>query len=334
MKIKTTPVPVLIATVISYILTTSCNNKQLSSWNSQEGFIWNTSFHITYNGPTALGDSAVAVMNRVGKSLSVFDTTSLVSRVNISDSTIVDTDFIRVYEMSKRINRTTGGAFDPTLSPLITAWGFGKGHKANTDTMRIDSILQYVGIDKTRLSKDALIKNDRRIEFNFSAIAKGYGCDAIAEMFTNNGVTDFLIEIGGEIMMRGKNPEGNDWRISIDRPILSADREIHESQEIIAVTDMGIATSGNYRNFKRNENGSTYGHTISAATGRPVATDVISATVLAPSAMEADGLATAFMAMGSIKSRKLNESLRLPVMLVLTDSTTWTSTQFNKLIKH
>lgn len=324
----------LLAVAIALLAGGCSKTKQKnSSWQKKEGLVWNTSFHITYEGPEALADSAVAMLDRVGKSLSVFDTASLVSRVNRFDSTRVNTDFIRVYVMSKKINKASGGAFDPTLSPLITAWGFGKGHSATTDTLRIDSILKYVGIEKTHLSQDALIKDDPRIEFNFSAIAKGYGCDAVAEMLEQNGVKNYLVEIGGEIMMRGKNPEGSKWRISIDKPILSADREIHDSQEIIAVTDMGIATSGNYRNFHKASDGSTYGHTISATTGRPVATDVISATVLAPTAMQADGLATAFMAMGSKKSQELNNSLHLPVMLVLTDSTVWTSPQFEKLIR-
>ena len=324
----------VLACTAAFLTIAGCVNerqKDLSEWQQKDGLVWNTSFHITYRGAESLGDSALSVLSRVGRSLSVFDSTSLVSKVNRQDSTLVDTDFIRVYVMSRKINRASDGAFDPTLSPLITAWGFGKGHKANADTTRIDSILNYVGINKTHLHRDSIIKNDPRIEFNFSAIAKGYGCDAVAEMFEKNGVTDFLIEIGGEIMTGGKNKNGKKWRISIDRPILSSDRIIHESQEIIDISGMGVATSGNYRNFHNNNSG-TYGHTISAATGRPVSTDVISATVIAPTAMEADGLATAFMAMGSVKARKLNESLRRPVLLVLSDSTTWSSIQFDKLI--
>lgn len=332
-KIYSLPIIALL-TVTTSVLATGCGRtkQQNSSWQKKEGLVWNTSFHITYEGPEALADSAVAILDRVGKSLSVFDTASLVSRVNKFDSTKVDTDFIRVYLMSKKINKTSEGAFDPTLSPLITAWGFGKGHSVTADTLRSDSILQYVGIEKTHLSHDILVKDDPRLEFNFSAIAKGYGCDAVAEMLESHGVKNFLVEIGGEIMMHGKNQEGSDWRISIDKPVLSNDSEIHESQEIISVTDMGVATSGNYRNFHKASDGSTYGHTISATTGRPVVTDVISATVLAPSAMEADGLATAFMAMGSKKSRELNRTIQLPVMLVLSDSTIWVSPQFEKLI--
>lgn len=302
-----------------------------SGWQRCEGFAWNTSWHVTYRGTAALADSIPAVLARVGGSLSVFDTASLVSRVNMRDSTPVDNDFIRVYVMARKISRASGGAFDPTVSPLVTAWGFGRGHRPTADTLRIDSLLRFVGIDKTRLSHDALVKDDPRIEFNFSAIAKGYGCDAVGEMLARNGVRDFLVEIGGEIMAVGNNPEGGKWRVSVDRPIFSADTVTHESQQIIAFTDMGVATSGNYRNFRREWN-RVFGHTISPLTGRPAETDVLSATVLAPTAMEADGLATAFMSMGSVKSRELCRSLRRPVMLVLADSTVWMSDQFKKLI--
>ncbi|MDE6338912.1 MAG: FAD:protein FMN transferase, partial [Muribaculaceae bacterium] len=303
-----------ISILIPVIISGGCDHRSVS-WHKKEGLIWNTSYHFSYNGPAELADSAIALLARVGQSLSVFDSTSLVSRVNCCDSTPVNTDFIRVYIMSKQVNKISDGAFDPTLSPLITAWGFGKGHQATADTIAIDSILQFVGINKTRLSHDALIKDDNRIEFNFSAIAKGYGCDVVAEMLIKNNVEDFLIEIGGEIRAGGKNPEGGDWRISIDRPILSKDKELHESQVIISTSDVGLATSGNYRNFHNSKSGSVYGHVISPATGRPVTTDVISATVIAPSAMEADALATAFMAIGSEKVKDLSKSLRCPVML-------------------
>lgn len=301
------------------------------TWQKTEGFVWNTSYHITYNGAKELEDSIAATLRKTGSTLSVFDTSSLVNQVNRQDTTPVNTDFIRVYIMSKKLNRLTGGAFDPTLSPLITAWGFGPGHTPTADTTRIDSILEYTGIDRTRIERDAIIKDDRRIQFNFSAIAKGYGCDAVGEMFIRNSVEDFMIEIGGEIMAHGKSPRNGKWRVSVDRPIMSSTDIIHESQVVVEFTDMGMATSGNYRNFHSSENG-VYGHTISAHTGRPVATDIISATVLAPTAMEADGLSTAFMAMGSEKAKTLGKRLRRPVMLVLSDSTVWTTPQFAKLI--
>lgn len=322
------------AGVIS-ILSGGCGrsgNGDSREYQNAEGMIWNTTYHVTYNGGSELKDSIMQVLNKVGASLNVFDEKSLVSRVNINDSTAVDTDFIRVYVESVKVNRLTEGAFDPTLGPLIEAWGFGKGHKATGDTARIDSLMKFVGIDKTRLSMDTLVKDDSRIRFNFSAIAKGYGCDCVGEMLQRNGVEDWLVEIGGEISCRGKSPEGGKWRVSIDRPVMQKDRILHDSQCVVEVTDGGIATSGNYRNLQSDEKGQYYGHTISARTGRPARTDVISATVIGCTAMESDALATAFMAMGADDVKRLNKSTRLPVMLVLADSTVWYSGQFEKLM--
>ncbi len=311
----------------------SCSKSKAKNgtWSKKEGLIWNTSYHVTFNGAESLGDSITATLQRTGKSLSCFDSTSLVSRVNMQDSTPVNTDFIRVYVMSRRINKITGGAFDPTLSPLITAWGFGEGHTPTADTLRIDSLLKITGISRTRLFNDALIKDNPGIEFNFSAIAKGYGCDAIGEMFERNGVENYLIEIGGEILAKGHNPENGNWKISVDKPVYGKKAADHISQAVIAFSDMGMATSGNYRNTQSNGS-TTYGHTISYKTGRPIQTNIISATVLSKTAMEADGFATAFMAMEKEEAVKLIERLDIPVMLIFNDSSMWCSKRFEKLI--
>lgn len=316
----------LLFTLISF---SSCN--QSDKWHSMEGIVWNTSYHITFRGDESLKDSVIAAINRVGESLNVFDSTSLISKVNRLDSTAVNPDFLKVYQASLNINHITNGAFDPTLSPLITAWGFGPGHTPTADTLRIDSLMRFIGINRTHLKENLIVKDNRNISFNFSGIAKGYGCDAVAEVLLNNGVTDMIVEIGGEIRATGMNPKNSLWRVSIDRPILSADREIHDSQEIIQFSDKGLATSGNYRNFHKSGD-HTFGHTISAKSGRPVQTDIISASVIADNAMMADGFATAFMAMGSTKARELIDSLHIPVMFVLSDSTVWTSPEFKKMI--
>lgn len=323
-----------LATVILLALG-ACGNPSQSDKDAKfersEGMIWNTSYHLCWQGAPALADSVRSTLDSVGHSLSVFDPNSLVSLVNRQDSTPVNTDFIRVYVMSRKINKLSGGMFDPTLAPVIDAWGFGPSHAISPDTARIDSIMNFVGIDKTRLSHDALLKENPAIAFNFSAIAKGFGCDRVGSMLADNGVKNYLIEIGGEILASGTNPEGNDWRVSVDRPIYADSAIVHDSQVVISFTDMGMATSGNYRNYKNDKSGNRFGHTISAVTGRPVHTDVLSATVLATTAMEADALATAFMAMGSERAMKINRNLRLPVMLVLADSVI-TSPQFDKLI--
>jgi len=327
---KTVLIGFITATVL---LGSSCVRDSASGgYRTEQGMVWNTTYSISYDSGKDLGDSIRAELTRVGRSLNVFDTTSLVSRVNASRSTPVDADFRKVYETAARTARLTGGAFAPTLGPLIKAWGFGPGHQATSDTLRIDSLLRITGIGRTRLENGRLVKDDVRISFNFSAIAKGYGCDCVAAMLRRNGVRDYLVEIGGEIAAAGESPSGNDWRISIDRPLLGAAPDNRDSQAVIAFTGKGLATSGNYRNYRR-EGGHVYGHTISSATGRPVQTDVLSASVVAPTAMEADALATAFMAMGYEKTRSLNDSLRLPVMLILADSTVWMSPGFESLVR-
>lgn len=307
------------------LLWSACDN----AYRHDEGMVWHTSYHITYRSDRELADSIIATFGSVGNSLNVFDPKSLTSRVNGSDSVEVDADFIRVYEMSRRINDISGGAFDPTLGPLITAWGFGKGHKASADTLRLDSLLEMTGIARTRLVGNILVKEHRGIQFNFSAIAKGFGCDRVAEMLERNGVKDYLVEIGGEIRCSGKSPSGQKWRIAIDRPVVS-DSVVHEAQCVLTLSGMGMATSGNYRNFHGKGN-ARYGHTISSRTGRPVQTDVLSATVVAPTAMEADALATALMAMDSERGKRLVRKLRLPALLVLADSTVWQSEQMSGL---
>lgn len=322
---KTYPVVAILGVLVS-ICMISCRK----DYRSSEGMVWHTTYHITYDGNRDLNDSIYAALAEVGASLNVFDDNSVVSRANASDTTKVDEDFVRVYEMSRKINRETGGAFDPTLGPLIEAWGFGRGHTPTADTLRIDSLLRITGIGRTSLRGSLIVKEDIRIKFNFSAIAKGYGCDRVAEVLRRNGVKNYLVEIGGEIACAGISPSGGKWRISVDKPV-ATDTICHLSQCIISVTDAGIATSGNYRNFHQ-EGGHTFGHTISSTTGRPVQTDVVSATVIAASAMEADALATSMMAMGSEKSRHLAVSRQLAVMLITADNKVWESPQFGKLL--
>lgn len=299
-------------------------------YRNVEGMVWNTTYHITFKGDKALGDSILEVLSDVGKSLNVFDKNSLTSKVNNRKETEVDKAFSDVYEISVKVNRASGGMFDPTLSPLITAWGFGPGHTISSDSLSTDSILAYVGIGKTTLSGKILSKEDIRTEFNFSAVAKGYGCDMVAEMFRRNGVSDYLIEIGGEIAVGGESPRGGKWNISIDSPVESATEVIHDSYIVISVTDAGIATSGNYRNYLR-QGDKSFGHTISPVTGRPVTTDVISATVVAPTCAEADAAATACMAAGKTVGAKMLEALGYDGLLILSDSTAWMTEGFKQL---
>lgn len=291
----------------------SCTKPQ---YLREEGMVWNTAYHITYESGVSLQDSILKILDEIDFSLSPFNRDSNLSKINDNRTDNADDHFKKVYAESKRIKASSHDIFDPTLGPVIRAWGFGEGHEVSSDTLRLDSLMQLVGIEKTALHGNSLYKENPNIEFNFSAIAKGYGVDCIADMFERNGVTNYLVEIGGEIRASGVNPKNTTWKIGIDRP--DADASIGETVEVIEVENIALATSGNYRNYHDAE-GKRFGHTISPVTLRPVETDVISASVTASSCMEADALATCCMALGSKKALSLCDSLNAGVLLILQD---------------
>lgn len=310
---------------LSFIFS-SCEKS--ASYINKEGEVWNTFYHITYKGSLRLADSVDIVLAQVGRSLSVFDSVSVVSRVNAGTDVEVDEDFIRVYNAARDINVRSSGIYDPTVSPLVTAWGFGPGHDPTADTARIDSLLQFVGIGKTELIANRLRKKDRRIAFNFSSIAKGYGCDRVAEMLRRNGVTDYMVEIGGEIACGGVGPSRRKWQIGIEKPVTGKE----DLAEVIAVGEGGVASSGNYRNFHKEAGGKSFGHIISPVTGRPAPTDIAGCTVVAHDCMTADGYATAIMAMGWDRARKVMSGLPYAVCIVRNDSAVWMNSKFRTLI--
>lgn len=291
-----------------------------NGFRQMEGIIWNTTYHITFDGPEELEDSVLKTLNEIDGSLNYFSGTSLLSRINAADTITIDRHIAEVYRICGRLNRESGGMFDPTVTPLINAWGFGKGHTPTADTLRIDSLLKHVGFTKTALGEDLTLVKPAGVVFNFSAVAKGYGVDAVGEMLSRNGVKNWLVEIGGEIACAGESPRGGNWKVSVDRPVQDSARIIHDSQAVVALSGEGLATSGNYRNYHSGKGGKTFGHTISPLTGRPVQTDVLSATVIAPTCAEADAMATTCMAVGSREALRISERMHWPVMLILSDT--------------
>jgi thiamine biosynthesis lipoprotein len=187
-----------------------------------------------------------------------------------------------------------------------------------------------VGLDKINLTNGKIVKDDSRVQLNLSAIAKGYGCDAVAKMFHRNGVENFMIEIGGEITVGGVSPRGGKWSIAIEKPEYSEGEMLPQIANI-TFTDGGLATSGNYRNF-HGQGANRFGHTIDPATCRPIQTDVLSATVIAPTSMEADAYATSCMVLGSARAKEMINSLNLPAFLVINDSV-WASPAMEEYLK-
>lgn len=287
-----------IISIISLSLT-ACGGKkgdnEKNVYTTIEGSVWHTTMRITYGSEQNMTDSVLAVTSRVERSLSPFLDDSRISSINRGDDMAVDGYITEVFAEAQRVNNISAGAFDPTVAPLVNLWGFGYSDAGHEPTdAEIDSCLQFVGISQCRIVDGKMKKKSPGTQFNFSAITKGFGIDCIARMLRDEGIDNYMIEIGGEIALSGVNAKGEKWHIQIDTP--DSGREGHERLSVITVSDCCIATSGNYRNYRDTSRGRV-GHTISPATGYPVSSEVLSATVIAPATMTADALATALMAM-------------------------------------
>lgn len=215
---------------------------------------------------------------------------------------------------AKPIFEQTNGSFDPTVMPLVNYWGFGYTEKRTVnkaDEAKIAAILESVGYDKIEINIEAdkveIVKSNPDTELDFSAIAKGYAVDVIGEFLTSKGIENFFIEIGGETFCKGKSMRGDLWILGINTPSKTA--KLTDIKQKVYLTNKGLATSGNYRNYHTAEDGSIYAHTINPKTGFPEKSNLLSATVIADDCMTADAFATAFMVMGKDKTIELSDSL-------------------------
>lgn len=330
------PIYILLAALA--LLTGGCRNAP--QWKVAEGAVWHTTYRIVYDAPEALDDSIQAVLRQVEMSLSPFARDSRISRINRGETDSVDADIAAVFAVAQQVNRLSHGRFDPTVAPLVDLWGFGTDMRsralAESDTAafavtdgQIAQTLRAVGIDSCAIADGRIRRKSDGTTFNFSAVTKGYGCDRIAAMLARNGSKNHMVEIGGEIALGGHNPQGEPWRIQIDAPVES-EAPVHQRLSTVALEGpAGIATSGNYRNFHTSARYGRFGHTIDPQTGRPVRTDVVSATVVAPTTAQADAWATACMASeadSAIARMKGVEGLRYLLVVAKDDSLTTVST--------
>lgn len=284
----------------------SCNTVNPKNYISISGYTQGTTYHITYNSPKGINYQAdiEELLNKFNLSLSIYNSESIVSRINRNDScVIVDEWFITVYKKSLEVYKATEGAFDITVGPLVNAWGFGPEKINKPDSITVDYLLQFIGMDKIDLKGDTLYKQFPEIKLDFNAIAQGYSADIIAGFLDERGVIDYMVEVGGEIIVRGVNKNGNLWRIGIDKPLEDSLADNRELQAIINLTSKALATSGNYRKYYE-EDGIKYSHSINPKTGYPEKSNLLSVTVLADKAITADAYATSFMIMGMEKSYK------------------------------
>ena len=244
----------------------------------------------------------------IDNTLSGYNKKSLLSRINAGEDPCLNDLFVECFTRSRAIWEETEGAFDPSAAPLFDLWGFGFSQKETVTQAAVDSLLAFVGMDRVWLEEREdgihLVKDDPRIRLNFNAIAQGYSCDVVARLLEGMGATDYLVDIGREILCKGKNPSGGDWRVGLDSPFDGNEEEGRYLEAVIEVTDCGIVTSGNYRKFYV-EDGQKFAHTIDPKTGRPVTHSLLSATVIASDATAADAYATWMMVIGPEKARAL-----------------------------
>ncbi len=312
---------ILIAgTVLAYYSGDRHHSKQNTTYLMSEGFIFGTSYHITYNSDTDLQSYIDSVLATVDQSLSPFNKTSIITAVNNNQDITVDSHFTTVFNLAKIVSRETSGAFDITVAPLVNAWGFGfKNKETITDTL-IEELLTHVGIEKVSLTDSHVIKTDSMTMLDCSAIAKGYGVDAVGEFLESKGIDNYMVEIGGEVRVRGLNSNSQKWSIGIVKPVEDSTCQQSELQQILHVTDLAMATSGNYRNYYE-EGNRKYAHTIDPHTGHPVQHSILSSTVLAKDCATADAYATAFMVLGIDEARKvLNRHPELSAFFIYSDN--------------
>ncbi len=269
-----------------------------SPYRANQGMVFGTVYKITYQYAEDLQTDIKAELDKVNASLSPFQKNSVISRINNNDASVVpDSMFLHVFQLADAISRDTHGAFDITVAPLVNAWGFGFEDSQGVDSLTIDSLRQYVGMANVFYDGGQIVKTDSCVKLDCSAIAKGYGCDVVAALFNRKGVKNYMVEIGGEIVVKGINSKRNRWTIGINKPVEDSLAQSSELQTIVHVADVAMATSGNYRNYYYRD-GKKYAHTIDPRTGYPVQHSILSATVLAPDCATADAYATSFMVLG------------------------------------
>ncbi len=281
--------------------------KKQPPFRTNEGMVFGTIYKITYQHNDDLQNEIKAAMMEVDNSLSPYNPNSIITRINHNEDTVLNEHFLHVFNLAQQISAETEGAFDITVAPLVNAWGFGFKHSIDIDPNVIDSLRQFVGYQKIKLEDGKIVKEDARTMLDCSAIAKGYGVDRVARLLDQKGVQHYMVDIGGEVVLKGKNPRMKTWRIGINKPVEDSLSVNQELQTILEVSGVGMATSGNYRKFYYKD-GKRYAHTIDPRVGTPVQHNILSATVIAKDCTTADAYATAFMVMGLEEAKAFCEA--------------------------
>lgn len=304
-----------------------------------EGFTQGGSFHIKYQpNPDSVSSKEIyQLLNNISASLSIYDSNSILSRINRNDTTVEpDRYFTEVYRASYKIYQMTDGAFDITVAPLVRYWGFLPKDSIVKESQSADSLLKLIGMDKTHLNGNKITKDNPLMEFDVNAIAQGYTVDKVAMLLESKNIKNYMVEVGGELKVKGRNPDGLAWKVGVDKPIENSDEFNRELENILLLKDVAVATSGSYRKYVE-INGIKYAHTINPKTGLPTHHNLLSVTILAVDATTADALATAVMVMGLENGKQFIQENNLSAYLIYSDEKgklkTWFTKNLEKEIK-
>jgi len=293
------------------------------------GGIFGTSYHISVVLPEdetrlrSLASGITGALERVDASMSTWKPDSELSLLNRRPDpyqwTPLSAPLFEVIQRAQEISGLTDGAFDITIGPVVNLWSFGPEgrHKTVPDEAELAQQLAATGWKKLELKADTReLRSPTPQYIDLSAIAKGYGVDVVARYLDSKGVDAYLVEIGGEVRTRGRKPDGEVWRLAVEAPA----EGVRKVSRIVALSDMAMATSGDYRNYYES-NGQRFSHTIDPATGRPIDHNLASVTVLADDCMTADALATAFSVMGYERAASLATRENIPAYFVVRGDT-------------
>lgn len=283
---------------------TTSDQVQVTNQGPAQGSTYSISYIVDEGVDHRVGiDSILKEMDR---QMSLWVEGSVINKLNAGDSLVLPKEMQEVIAKSITMAQQTDGSFDITLAPVIKAWGFSRGQY--NENVPIDSLLEFVGASKLpKPQSDSLWALPKGFQLDVNGIAQGWTVDAIVAYLQTQGVSRYMVEVGGEVRSKGTNIDGRKWRIGIERPL--EERTVGQFQAIVELDTMSLATSGNYRKFWTTEKGQKVVHTIDPKTGRPVISNLLSASVIARTATEADALGTACMVKGNKAALDLLESL-------------------------
>ena len=311
----------ILVKIISFLslLLISCNVDS-SNYKRIQGDAFGTTYQViveSESNSSKIKQSIDSIFEVVNNSMSTYRSNSIISKVNQSQNPVkVDSHFIEVFKKSKDIWKLSNGYFDPTAGSIVYLYGMGPNNKLQSiNEYKIDSVMQYVGLDKVYLNQqNFIVKTDENVYIDFNAIAKGYSVDLIKDLLININSNNFLIEVGGELITMGVNEKNKKWKVAIQNPV-----DLNSYYSEITLDGMSLATSGNYRKFRiDSETGVRYAHIVNPINGQSMSNNILSASVIANSCIEADAWATSLMLMDPMEAVEIINNIVDIEVLILT----------------